>query len=152
MKLTARKDVTLDDDYVDVRYRELTPTIHQIFQLCEDTSSILLCEKDGSTHRIDTNDVYYIEWVDRRSCVYTKDEVFTMPTSLSQLEKTLVRKHFIRISRMSLLNIYKIKSISNGLNFRLTAEMTNGEKIVINRSCRSSLLEAIQELAEEVSE
>ena len=27
MKLTARKDVGLDDDYVEVRYRELTPTI-----------------------------------------------------------------------------------------------------------------------------
>jgi len=152
MKLTVQKDATLDDDYVDVRYRELTTTIHRIFQICEYTSAVLLCEKDGSTHRIDTNDVFYIEWVDRRSCVYTKDEVFTIPISLSQLEESLIHRHFIRISRMSLLNIYKVKSISNGLNFRLTAEMTNGEKIVINRSYRSALLEAIQELAEEVSE
>ena len=151
MKLTARKDITLDDDYVDIKYRELTPTIHQIFQLCEDTSSVLLCEKDGSTHRIDTDDVFYIEWVDRRSCVYTKDEVFTTPTSLTQLEEALVQRCFIRISRMTLLNIYKVKSISNGLNFRLTAEMTNGEKIIINRSYRNVLLEAIQELADEVS-
>ena len=152
MKLTARKDITLDDDYVDVRYRELTPAIHQIFQLCEDTSSVLLCEKDGSTHKVDTNDVFYIEWVDRKSCVYTKGEVFTMPTSLSQLEDALARKHFIRISRMALLNVYKVKSISNGLNFRLTAEMANGEKIIINRSYRRALLEAIQEMAEEVAE
>ena len=152
MKLTTRKDVNLDDDYVDVKYRELNPTIHQIFQLCEDTSSVLLCEKDGSTHRVDTNDVLYIEWVNRKSCVYTKDEVFTMPTSLSRLEEALIQKHFIRISRMALLNIYKVKSISNGLNFRLTAEMVNGEKIVINRSYRGALLEAIQEAAKEIIE
>lgn len=75
-----------------------------------------------------------------------------MPTSLTQLEEALAQKHFIRISRMALLNLYKIKSISNGLNFRITAEMTNGEKIIINRSYRSALLEAIQEMAEEVTE
>jgi len=151
MKLTARKDVTLDDDYVEVRYRELTPAIHQIFQLCEDAGSILLCEKDDATHRVDVNDVLYIETVDRKSCVYTVDDVFTMPTPLSQLESALASKYFIRISRMALLNIYKVKSVSNGLNFRLTAEMTNSEKIIINRYYRSALLEAIQELAEEVS-
>jgi len=151
MKLTVRKDLNLDDDYVDVRYRELTPEIHQIFQLCEDTSSVLLCEKDDATYRVDVNDVLYIESVDRKSCVYTKDEVFTMQSSLNQLEGALAVKYFVRISRMALLNIYKVKSVSNGLNFRLTAEMVSGEKIIINRYYRSALLEAIQELAEEVS-
>jgi len=150
MKLSAHKDVNLNDDYVIVRYRELTPAIHQIFQLCEDTSSVLLCEKDEATYRVDVNDVLYIESVDRKSCVYTKDEVFTMSTPLSQLEKDLTAKCFVRISRMALVNIYKIKSVSNGLNFRLTAEMMNGEKIIINRCYRSALLETIQELAEEV--
>jgi len=151
MKLNARKDITLDDDYVDIRYRELTPTIHQIFQLCEDTGSVLLCEKDNATYKVDVNDVLYIETVDRKSCVYTKDEVFIMPTPLSQLEEALASKYFIRISRVTLLNIYKVKSVSNGLEFRLTAEMVNGEKIIINRSYRSVLLTAIRELAEEMS-
>jgi len=151
MKLTARKDITLDDDYVDVRYRELTPTIHQIFQLCEDTSSVLLCEKDDASHRVDVNDVLYIEAVDRKSCVYTKEEVFIMPTPLSQLEEALKGRYFIRANRMTLINIYKVKSVSNGLNFRLTAEMVNGEKVIINRSYRSDLLRSIKELAEEVA-
>ena len=151
MKLTARKDITLDDDYVDVRYRELTTTIHQIFQLCEDTNSVLLCKKDNVTHRVDINDIFYIEWVNRKSHVYTKDEIFTMSSSLSQIEETLIKKYFIRISRMALINVYKVKSISNGLNFRLTAELMNDEKIVINRSYRSALLEAIEKLAKDVS-
>ena len=151
MRLTARKDESLDDDYVDVKYRELTPTIHQILQICEDVGSVLLCEKDGATHRVDANDVLYIEWVDSKSFVYTKDEVFTMPTSLNRLEETLKGRYFVRSSRMALINIYKIKSVSNGLNFRLVAEMVNGEKLVINRYYRGALLGAIQELAEEVT-
>lgn len=150
MKLFAQKDVNLDDDYVEVRYRELTPAIHRIFQLCEDTSSVLLCEKDGATCRVDVNDVLYIEAVDRKSCVCTREDVFIIPTSLNQLEETLAAKYFVRISRTALVNIYKVKSVSNGLNFRLTAELVNGEKIIINRYYRSALLGAIKELEEEV--
>ena len=152
MKLTARKDVTLDDDYVDVRYRELTPAIHQIFQLCEDAGSVLLCEKDSSTHSVDVNDVLYIETVDRRSCVYTKDEIFVISTPLSQLEEALTGQHFIRVSRAMLVNIFKIKSISSRLNYRLTAEMSNGEKVIISRHYRSTLEEAVNELAKELGE
>jgi len=152
MKLTARKDVTLDNDYVDVRYRELTPTIHQIFQLCEDIGSVLLCEKDDATHKVDVNDILYIETIDRKSCVYTDNDVFFISSSLSQLEESLNSQHFIRVSRMTLVNIYNVKSVSNGLNLRRTAEMTNGEKITINRHYRFTLSEAIEKLAEGVTE
>jgi len=150
MKLTARKDESLDNDYIDIRYRELTPTIHQIIQLCEDAGSILLCEKDNATHKVDINDVLYIETVDRKSYVYTKDEVFTIPTPLSQLEDALAGQYFIRISKMALVNIFKIKSVSSRLHYRLTAEMSNGEKVVISRHYRSALEDAVNELAKEL--
>jgi len=152
MKFTTQKDVNLDNDYVDVRYRELTPQLHQIFQICEDSESILLCEKDSKTYKIDTNDVLYVEWIDNRCCVYTNDDIFFIPTSLKQLEESLTEKHFIRISKMALLNIYKIKSVANGINFRLIAEIMNGEKIVVGRRYRADLLKAIHELAKEASE
>jgi len=151
MKLTARKDVNLDNDYVDVRYRELTPAIHQIFQLCEDTGSVLLCEKDNATHNVDINDILYIEAVDRKSCVYTKDDVYYMAIPLAQLEGVLTGQHFIRISKMALVNIFKIKSAANSLHFRMIVEMTNGESIIVGRRYRENLIEAISELAKEVS-
>jgi len=151
MKLTAQKDATLDNDYVDVRYRELTPAIHQIFQLCEDNGSVLLCEKDNATYNVDANDILYIEAVDRKSCVYTKEDVYYMAIPLKQLEEVLTGQHFVRISKMALINIFKIKSAANGLHFRMTVEMTNGEKIVVGRRYREDLIEAIEELAKEVS-
>jgi len=107
----------------------------------------LLCEKDDSTYKVDVNDILYIEWVDNRSCIYTRDDVYTIASSLTQLEELLNSKHFIRISKMALVNIYKIKSVSNGLNFRLIAQMMNAEKITINRHYRGALLSAIDELA-----
>jgi len=151
LKLTARKNTQLDDDYIDVQYRELTPTINKIFEICNESESVLLCEKDEAVYRVDVNDILYLEWVDNKSCIYTKDEVFTISSSLSQLEESLNDRHFIRISKMAIVNIYKIKSVSNGLNFRLNAEMINGERIVITRHYRGALLEAINDLAKEAT-
>ena len=151
MKLTAQRDINLDDDYVNVKYRELTPEIHQIFQICENVASVLLCEKDNTTQRVDVNDILYIEAVERKSCVYIKDDVFYIPSPLKQLEESLSGRHFVRISKMALINIYKIKSAANGLHFRMTVEMTNGESIVVGRRYREDLIEAINELAKEVS-
>lgn len=147
MKLTARKNSKLDNDYIDIHYRELTLVINKIFEICNESSSVLLCEKDEATYHVDINDILYIEWVDNRSCIYTKDDVYTMASSLTQLEESLNNKHFIRISKMALVNIYKIRSVSNGLNFRLNAAMMNGEKITINRHYRGALLTAINDLA-----
>ncbi|MCL2840645.1 MAG: LytTR family transcriptional regulator DNA-binding domain-containing protein [Defluviitaleaceae bacterium] len=152
MKLTSTKDDQLDDDYIDIKYRQLTPVIHKIFQLCNTTASVLLCEKQGVVCNVDVNDILYIEWVDNVSCIYTKDDVFSMDSPLVYLEDTLKHQHFIRVSKMALVNLYKIKSVSNGLHFRLTAEMINGENVVINRHYRKGLLAAIRELAKEISE
>jgi len=151
VKLSAHKDTNLDDDYVEVRYRELTPAIHQIFQLCEAAGFFMLCEKEGATHNVDVNDVLYIEWVDNKCCVYTKDDVYVVAASLSQLEETLRKRHFIRASKMCLINIYKIRAVSNSLHFRLTAQLINNEVIIISRHYRNAMLAAINDLAMEVS-
>ena len=150
MKFTAQKDATLDDDYVDVKYRELTPTIHQIFQICGDGAPILLCVKDEEIHKVDMGDILYIEWVDDKSCIYTKDDIFTIGTSLARLEEILPSQYFFRISRIVIINIYKIKSLSNGFNFRLIAEMINEEKVMINRHYRNGLMQKVNSLAKEV--
>ncbi len=151
VKLTAQKNPGLDDDYVDIKYRELTPALEQILHICEGERSVLLCQKEGATRNIDLHDILYIEWVDDRSFVYTTDEVCTLSLSLAALETSLINRRFIRISKTCLCNIFKIKSVSTGLNMRLTAEMVNGEQVVVSRHYRNGLLTAIHKLAREVS-
>lgn len=147
MILTAQKIPELEDDFVDVKYRELTPEIDRILRVCEGTRSMILCEKEGAIHNIDLHDIFYIEWVDDKSCVCTKNDVFTMTSSLATLEDSLRKRQFIRVSRTCLCNLFKIKSVSTGFNMRLTAEMINGERVVVSRHYRDGLLCAIHELA-----
>ena len=150
MTVNTQKDAQLEDDFVDIKYRELNPAINQILRICEGNNSVLMCEKDGATHHIDLHDVLYIEWVDNKSFVYTKDDVYTMSSSLAALEESLGGRQFIRVSKMCLCNLFKIRSVSTGLNMRLTAEMVNSERVVVSRHYRDGLLSAIHKLAREI--
>lgn len=147
--LNVQKDQSLDDDYMDLRYRQLTPTIDQILTLCKGGAQMLVGEREGRKYNIDVNDVYYIEWVDNHSCICTSKDVYTTAQTLTQLQQQLDSMGFIRISKPMLVNVYKVKWISSGLNMKLMAELLNGERVAINRHYRGDLLNAIYVLGKE---
>lgn len=151
MKLTSSKNPSLDDDFVDIQYRELTAPIQQIIELCSQSSQTLLGELDEKTYPIDISDILYIEWVDGRSCICTADAVYTSAQSLSQLEQRLRERAFVRVSKPMLVNIHKVKWLSSMLNMKLMAELTNGEKVAVSRHYRNHLLHKIHEMGKGVS-
>lgn len=150
MKLTVKKEPLLEDDYVDIRYRELTTSINQIIEICNQSSQMLLGEMDNKKHPIDISDILYIEWVDGRACICTADNVFTSVQTLSQLEQSLSDKYFVRVSKPMLLNICKVKWVSSMLNMKLMAELTNGERVSISRHYRNDMLNKIYEMGREI--
>ena len=149
MKLYTKKDSSLDDDYLTLQYRQITPAINQILEICRQGTQLLLVEQNDRKLNIEISDIYYIEWVDDRSCICTEKEIYTTPQTLSQLENLLDSNIFFRVSKPILLNVYMIKWISSGLNMRLLAELINGERITISRHYRSALLTAIENLGKE---
>ena len=62
MLLTVSKEPSLEDDYVDIRYRELTAPISRIMDICNQGNQTLLGEIDEKTYPIDISDVLCIEW------------------------------------------------------------------------------------------
>ena len=149
MIIRMNKESSLDDDCIDVHYRQLTPVIEQILSICKDGNQILRAEQEGKTFNIDVHDVHYMEWVDNRSCICTSNEVFSTPQTLAQLEQLLDPKTFIRISKPMIVNVYKVKWVSSGLNMKLSAELINGERIEISRHYRDQLLDAIYGMGKE---
>ena len=151
MILKINKDPFLDDDYLDLQYRQLTPTIEQVISICKEGTQAVMGEQEGKQFSIDVNEIFYIEWVDKRSCICTASEVYTTPLTLSQLEQQLEQKGFVRISKPILVNVYKVKWVSSGLNMKLAAQLVNGENVGISRHYRDGLLNAIYSLGKEFS-
>lgn len=150
MVLSVKKDSSLDNDYIDIKYRELNPTINSIIELCGMKSGWLIGECDEKTYNIDINEVLYIEWVDTRCCICTSDKVYTASTSLARMEELLSANYFVRVNKAFLVNVFKVRWVSSGLNTKLITELVNGERITISRHYRGDLLNAIYAIAKEV--
>ena len=79
-------------------------------------------------------DVFYIESVDKRTFIYTKEKVYRSEKRLYQLENELKEYDFVKVSRTCLVNINELVHIKTLSNSRLEAELTNGEKIIVSRT------------------
>ena len=148
MKMTISKDNTMEDDYVDIRYRELNASITQIVDICNGNNQLLLGEIDGKKYPLDINDIYYFESVDGRTCACAAKDVYNSEQTLAQLEQTLGGYSFVRISKSMLVNIRKVKWVSSMLNMKLAAELINGERVAVSRHYRSNMLNMIYKMGE----
>ena len=95
--------------------------------------------RDGKQYNISLSDIYYFESVDNRTFVYTRDEVYQCDLKLYELEEQLTKTNFVRISKSSILNIMVLESVRALLHGKMEAELSNGEKVVINRHYVDSL-------------
>ena len=76
--------------------------------------------------------IHYIESVDKRTYVYTKDDCHETKYRLYELDE-LLDVNFLRCSKAMIINIKKIRSVRAELNARLSAELLNGERLIISR-------------------
>ena len=89
--------------------------------------------KDGNNVFIDVSALYYIESVDKKSFVYTKQNCYETRLRLYELEETL-GAYFLRVSKSMIVNLRKIKGVKSDISGRMEATLLNDEKIVISRS------------------
>ena len=71
--------------------------------------------------------------LDRKTFVYTEDETYESDLKLYELEQELLEQDFIRISKQSVLNLKKIKSLKADINRKIRVTLQNGEQIIVSR-------------------
>ena len=89
--------------------------------------------KDNETFLLETDRILYVEAVDRKTFVYTSTETYESELKLYELEQELVQRDFLRISKQSLVNLRKIKSLKADVNRKIRITLQNGEQIVVSR-------------------
>ena len=116
-----------------IKAQSNTDDIKAAIELLEGGKRKIPLIQNGETVLLETTLFYYIESVDKRTFVYTKDDCFESKLRLYELEETL-GTFFLRISKSMIVNLKKIKTVKSDLSGRMEATMLNGEKIVISRS------------------
>ena len=134
MKVTIRNIDDSQNEQVIIECVEVTPEIEDIrsYALMKGTD-LYGTSESGGLERIPLSRIYYFEAVDEKVFAYTKGRVYEIKRRLYEIEKAYENHHFIRCSKSVVLNLMLLGGISPSLNGRYTANMKNGEKLIISR-------------------
>ena len=142
MKVDIQKVNSYEEEQAVIRAVQVTENIQTAIHALENSSLAITARSNGKTLFCPIDKIYYIESVDKRSFVYTRDDCLEVQYRLYELENTLSR-NFFRAAKAMIINMRKIKSVRAELNGRMTAELLNGERVIIARTYVKELKERL---------
>ena len=101
------------------------------------TYSKLTGKCDDETVTFDADEILYIEKVDDKTFVYTKDKVIRVEHSLRDLEDGLHNPKFFRCSKSMIVNIDKVERLKSLSSNRIDVVLESDEHIIISRTYAS---------------
>ena len=142
MKVEIRQIGQTEEENAVISVHTMTDSVRSAADLLENQCRTIPVVSEGKTMMCRTDQIYYIESVDKRSFVYTKAGCYETKYRLYELEE-LLDARFLRCAKAMIINIRKIRSVKGELNGRMRAEMLNGEQIIISRGYVKELKERL---------
>ena len=133
MKINLDIDGKYDDTEVIIRAPYLNNDIERMVTMMRMIDMQIAVRKEGETILLETDKILYVEAVDRKTFVYTSSDTYESELKLYELEQELVQRDFLRISKQSIVNLRKIKSLKTDVNRKIRITLANGEQIVVSR-------------------
>lgn len=133
MKLILKENPNVELT-VTIEYPKQSSQLNRIIQKLKSEEKALVGSENGRDYKVFMSDIFYIESVDKRTFIYTRDMVFRSEKRLYQLENELKEYDFVKVSKNCLVNINELIHIKTLANSRLEAELSNGEKIIVSRT------------------
>ena len=131
-------------EMLEIRCHSISDEVREIVAFVKSRQGQLTGIADERQYEISISDIFYIESVDNKAFIYTKSKVYETRQKLYELEEMLRKKHFLRVSKSTLLNLMKVSAIKPALNSRFTAVLQSGEQVVITRKYVPELKKALK--------
>lgn len=142
LQVKIKKVNSYEEEQAVLSVVEVNESIQEAIDMLENNCRVIAARYNGKTVMCQTDKIYYIEAVDKRTYIYTKDHCLEVQYRLYELEE-LLNFYFFRAAKSLILNIKKIKSVKSEINGRMRAELLNGEKVIISRSYVKKLKERL---------
>ena len=133
MKLIIEEKAHIEETQVTVTCRQVDEQILRMVASLRAFDKKITGLKEGQTFLLAPHDILYCDTADRRTFLYTKDQVYETPLKLYELLERLSQEEFVRASKSSLVNFSKIKSLRPDFGGRLNVTLENGEQLTISR-------------------
>ena len=133
MKIAINIEEKVQDTEILISCNRLTPEIENILATLRILNQQLMVTKAEETYILDISKIIYIEAVERKTFVYTKEEYYESKLKLYEMEERLVQYGFFRVSKSCLVQLRNIKSLKNDVNRKLRLTLESGEQIMVSR-------------------
>ena len=133
MKVTIQQITEQEQEQAVIQIHRMTDDIQKAVTLLDTGEQVLTGIRDGAKVLCPVSKIYYIESVDDKCFLYTKDDCLETRCRLYELDSILDNR-FFRCSKSMICNVRKIRQIKAHENARLEATMLNGETVIITRS------------------
>jgi DNA-binding LytR/AlgR family response regulator len=146
MKVSIRQEKTIEHLEAVILCQEHTLFVDQLAKKISQISAFIIGKDSEGTVQLSLDDVYYFEAVENRTYIYCREHIYNCKMKLYELESKLTGMTFQRISKSCILNLDKIKKAKGMINGRLTLELDNNEKLIVNRSYVAKLKDYVKSL------
>lgn len=119
---------------VIIKYHQMNDEVKRLLRKVESCNNRVFGDDNGRQYQINIHDIYYIESVDKKTFLYTKDQVFRSELKLYHFVQELKEYDFVQVSKACILNLDVLKHIKSLYNSRMEATLINDEKITVSRT------------------
>jgi len=135
MKVQIKKDETLGDDTILIIAHPRNFTYAESALRCFQKNDAVFPLYDDlhNLYHIAVACVYYMESIDNKVYMYTKDQMYRSYCRFSHLKNRYHHYGFHQINKNTLVNTYHIDTIQIQAECRRMITLDNGERLIVNR-------------------
>jgi len=134
----------IDGIEIEIRYELMTEQLAHIVNYIQQSEYVIEGFSDNKICYIPLNDIMYFDIANRKTFIYTANNVCECKKNILAIENELSNTTIIRISKSTLLNISALVGVKPYPNHRLLAELHNGEFLIVSRKYIPALQEKIR--------
>ena len=105
----------------------------KVLTLINTMNTKIIGYKRDKKYFVQIESIYYIELVDKKTFIYTKEECYESPLWLYQIEEQLDQQ-FIRVNKSTILNMKYIKSLKADIGSRIIVYLDNQDQVLVSRT------------------
>lgn len=139
MRIKVEEEEQREDIEIIIRCPRMDDTVKEVLARLEIIDKRIIGIYRGENYVLEVDDILYIETIDKRSFIYTKECPYETIFKLYELEERLIDMDFFRVGKSLIINFQKIKTLKPDLDGRILVTMQNGEKRMVSRQYAVSI-------------
>jgi len=143
LKIRIEEDPLLEELEITIRCKQTNDQVIRMLEMLRVTDKKLTGHKGNQTYLLDVDSILYIDTVEKRTFLYTKQDVYETSLKLYELEERLESSDFFRASKSSIINFNQIQSLKSEFGGTMLVTMSNGERLSVSRQYAKKIKEKL---------